>query len=266
MLMAGLDGVQNKIHPGEPIDKDLYHLPPEEAKKVPNVCASLEQALDCLQDDHCVPHARRRVLGGFPRVLHRAEERRAHPVPHDDAPGRVRHVLRVLARCLALVVDFVKLPGMDARKLLLALALGSLAMPAAAQLTEIFKCRDARGQWTYTNDRRQAEKDKCEQVTTQVNVAPPQKAARPSNFPRESSAERAAGKGPAARNPAAGAGERGGRAHQGAAGARRAGVGAQRRRAQLCARRGALKPFQEAVDSHQKNIEALRREIANQSR
>ena len=84
---------------------------------------------------------------------------------------------------------------MDARKLLLALALGSLAMPAAAQLTEIFKCRDARGQWTYTNDRRQAEKEKCEQVTTQVNVAPPQKGARPSNFPRESSAERAAGKG-----------------------------------------------------------------------
>src|SRR5918992_942312 len=37
MLMAGLDGVQNKIHPGEPIDKDLYHLPPEEAKKGPNV-------------------------------------------------------------------------------------------------------------------------------------------------------------------------------------------------------------------------------------
>jgi len=52
MLMAGLDGVQNKIHPGEPIDKDLYHLPPEEAKKVPNVCASLEQALSCLEDDH----------------------------------------------------------------------------------------------------------------------------------------------------------------------------------------------------------------------
>src|SRR6185503_11350563 len=43
-----------------------------------------------------VPHARRRVLGGFPRVLHRAEERRAHPVPHDDAPGGIRHVLRVL--------------------------------------------------------------------------------------------------------------------------------------------------------------------------
>jgi len=48
MLMAGLDGVQNKIHPGDPIDKNLYDLPPEEAKKVPNVCASLEEALDHL--------------------------------------------------------------------------------------------------------------------------------------------------------------------------------------------------------------------------
>jgi glutamine synthetase len=48
MLMAGLDGVQNKIHPGDPFDKDLYHLPPEEAKKVPNVCSSLDMALDHL--------------------------------------------------------------------------------------------------------------------------------------------------------------------------------------------------------------------------
>src|SRR3979411_1268246 len=52
MLMAGLDGVQNKIHPGDPIDKNMYDLPPEEAAKVPHVCASLEQALDCLRDDH----------------------------------------------------------------------------------------------------------------------------------------------------------------------------------------------------------------------
>jgi len=52
MLMAGLDGVQNKIHPGDPIDKDMYHLPPEEAAKVPHVCASLEEALGKLRDDH----------------------------------------------------------------------------------------------------------------------------------------------------------------------------------------------------------------------
>jgi len=46
MMMAGLDGVQNKIHPGDPIDKNLYDLPPEEAKKVPNVCSSLDMALE----------------------------------------------------------------------------------------------------------------------------------------------------------------------------------------------------------------------------
>jgi glutamine synthetase type I len=51
MLLAGLDGIQNKIHPGDPIDKNLYDLPPEEAKKVPNVCSSLEQALDELAKD-----------------------------------------------------------------------------------------------------------------------------------------------------------------------------------------------------------------------
>jgi glutamine synthetase type I len=52
MLMAGLDGVQNKIHPGDPIDKNLYDLPPEEASKVPHPCASLDEALDHLDKDH----------------------------------------------------------------------------------------------------------------------------------------------------------------------------------------------------------------------
>ncbi|HEY1058919.1 type I glutamate--ammonia ligase [Limnobacter humi] len=52
MLMAGLDGVQNKIHPGEAATKNLYDLPPEEDALVPTVCHSLEQALECLQNDH----------------------------------------------------------------------------------------------------------------------------------------------------------------------------------------------------------------------
>src|SRR3954469_24975502 len=52
LMMAGLDGVQNKIQPGDPLDKNLYDLEPEEAAKVPHPCASLDQALDCLQDDH----------------------------------------------------------------------------------------------------------------------------------------------------------------------------------------------------------------------
>ena len=51
MLMAGLDGVQNKIHPGDPIDKNLYDLPPEEAKNVPSVCSSLDMALEHLDRD-----------------------------------------------------------------------------------------------------------------------------------------------------------------------------------------------------------------------
>jgi glutamine synthetase len=52
MLMAGLDGIQNKIHPGEAMDKNLYDLPPEELKDVPTVCGSLREALGALADDH----------------------------------------------------------------------------------------------------------------------------------------------------------------------------------------------------------------------
>ena len=51
MMMAGLDGIQNKIHPGEAMDKDLYDLPPEEEKAIPTVCFSLDQALDELDQD-----------------------------------------------------------------------------------------------------------------------------------------------------------------------------------------------------------------------
>ncbi len=48
MLMAGIDGIENKIHPGDPIDKNLYDLPPEELKEVPTVCGSLREALETL--------------------------------------------------------------------------------------------------------------------------------------------------------------------------------------------------------------------------
>ncbi len=52
LLMAGLDGIQNKIHPGDAADKNLYDLPPEEDKLIPTVCASLEEALAALEADH----------------------------------------------------------------------------------------------------------------------------------------------------------------------------------------------------------------------
>ncbi len=51
MLMAGLDGIQNKIHPGEAMDKNLYDLPPEEEKNIPQVCHGLDQALNALNQD-----------------------------------------------------------------------------------------------------------------------------------------------------------------------------------------------------------------------
>ncbi|KTD36238.1 glutamine synthetase [Legionella nautarum] len=52
MMMAGLDGIQKKIHPGQPMDKDLYDLPPEELVDVPTVCNSLEQAMQYLKEGH----------------------------------------------------------------------------------------------------------------------------------------------------------------------------------------------------------------------
>jgi glutamine synthetase len=52
MLMAGLDGIENKIDPGQPLDKDIYGLSPEELKDIPNVATSLEDALNNLETDH----------------------------------------------------------------------------------------------------------------------------------------------------------------------------------------------------------------------
>jgi glutamine synthetase len=52
VTMAALDGIKNKIHPGDPMDKDLYDLPPEELKEIPTVCGSLREALGALHADH----------------------------------------------------------------------------------------------------------------------------------------------------------------------------------------------------------------------
>jgi glutamine synthetase len=52
MMMAGLDGVLNKIDPGEPLDKDIYDLSPEEMREVPSMPGTLDEALNCLEEDH----------------------------------------------------------------------------------------------------------------------------------------------------------------------------------------------------------------------
>jgi glutamine synthetase len=52
MLMAGLDGIQNRIDPGEPLDKDIYDLPPEELANVPSLPGTLDESLKALENDH----------------------------------------------------------------------------------------------------------------------------------------------------------------------------------------------------------------------
>ena len=99
LLMAGLDGVENKIHPGEAATKDLYHLPPEEDAKIPTVCHSLDQALEYLDKDRGFLTKGGVFTDSMHRCLHRAEDAGSHALPHGDAPGRVRHVLLAVISC-----------------------------------------------------------------------------------------------------------------------------------------------------------------------
>src|SRR2546423_3467368 len=86
LLMAGLDGIQNKIDPGEPLDKNIYELPPEELKRVPNVAGSLAEALECLEEDNAFLLKREGFTNGFldmwithKRKEHDALRLRPHP-------------------------------------------------------------------------------------------------------------------------------------------------------------------------------------------
>ncbi|MEG9884295.1 MAG: type I glutamate--ammonia ligase [Hyphomicrobiales bacterium] len=85
LLMAGLDGITNKIHPGDPMDKDLYDLPPEELKNIAHVSASLSEALDNLEADHAFL-TRANVFGedqiNTYIALKREEDERCKITPH----------------------------------------------------------------------------------------------------------------------------------------------------------------------------------------
>ena len=98
MLMAGLDGIQNKIHPGEAMDKNLYDLPPEELKDVPTVCGSLREALGALEADHAFLLERRRLPPRPDRKLHRAQMGRSVQFRAHSPPHRIPHVLLRLIR------------------------------------------------------------------------------------------------------------------------------------------------------------------------
>ena len=144
--------------------------------------------------------------------------------------------------------------------------LGLSAMTAHAQgVTEIFKCRNEQGQVTYTNDRRQAQKQKCELVTSQINVAPSGKpqGKPPAGFPRESARD------------SAGARERQrevlqkelvaeeqalAKARQVLAEQESVRSGDERNYARVQER---LQPFKDTIQNHEKNIQALQRELGN---
>jgi hypothetical protein len=93
LLMAGLDGVENKIHPGEAATKDLYHLPPEEDKLVPDRLPQPGPGAGVPGQGPRLPDQGRRVHRCHARRLHRAEDAGSDALPHGHAPGRVRHVL-----------------------------------------------------------------------------------------------------------------------------------------------------------------------------
>jgi len=151
----------------------------------------------------------------------------------------------------------------------------ALAAPAHAQnnsgsVTEIWKCRGADGRWTYTNDRREAERQKCEVVTRQINVAPPPpppqpqtRSARPEGFPRESAAERerrAASSREILEKELATETSALAKAQQELAEQESVRNGNERNYARVLER---LQPYKDSVETHQKNIEALKRELGN---
>ncbi len=156
----------------------------------------------------------------------------------------------------------------------------SLAWPARAQVgtgtngggsvTEIWKCLGADGRWTYTNDRREAEKQKCEVVTRQINIAPPPPPApraapssRPSGFPRETPAERAsrtAGSREILEKELATEEAALAKAREDLAAQEAVRYGNERNYARVLER---LQPYKDSVETHEKNVEALKRELNN---
>lgn len=148
-----------------------------------------------------------------------------------------------------------------------------VATAAHAQgVTEIWKCRDPDGRWTYTNDRSEAQRRKCEVVTRQINIAPAPSAApapgagsaeRPRGFPRESATEResrAASSREILEKELASERAALDKAKSDLAAQEAVRYGNERNYARVLER---LQPYKDSVQTHEKNIEALNRELNN---
>jgi hypothetical protein len=153
---------------------------------------------------------------------------------------------------------------MGLRLLILGIFAVASAPAAAQQRSEIYKCVDASGRASYTNDARETAGRKCQLVTTQINVAPPPKQGK--GFPRESAADRANAKGKQreileqelASEQASLV-----KAKEALAEQESVRTGDERNYARVLER---LQPYKDRVETHEKNVEALKRELANQTR
>jgi hypothetical protein len=153
------------------------------------------------------------------------------------------------------------------RALILGMFSAALASPAYAQRTEVFKCVDATGRASYTNDKRETVGKQCEVVTTQINVAPPPKpASRSSAFPRESAADRAGAKlrqRDILEKELAAEEQDLAEAREALSAQEAVRFGDERNYARVQER---LQPFKDRIETHEKNIEALKRELSSLGR
>ena len=158
---------------------------------------------------------------------------------------------------------------MGLSRVLIFVTFGTLAASAArAQVTEIYKCIDPGGRPLYTSDKRDTAGKKCELVSREVNVAPapPKPAAKapsPANFPKESAAERANAKGKQREileKELASEQQLLAKAKKDLAEQEAQRSGDERNYARVLER---LQPYKDTVETHEKNIEALRRELNN---
>ena len=146
--------------------------------------------------------------------------------------------------------------------------LGALgAVPAHAQVTEIYKCHDENGRPLYTSDKRDTRGKKCELVSREINVvpAPPARKISP-GFPKESASERSNAKGrqrEILEKELASEQQLLAKAQKDLADQEAIRTGDERNYARVLER---LQPYKDSVETHQKNIEALRRELSNLSR
>jgi hypothetical protein len=144
------------------------------------------------------------------------------------------------------------------------LASGLVAVPAHAQVTEIYKCLDPSGRPLYTSDKRDTAGKKCEIVSRQVNVAPSQPPPqRPATFPRESANDRSSAmvrQRAILEKELATETEMLAKARQDLAAEEATRSGDERNYARVLER---LQPFKDSIETHEKNIEALRRELGN---